>query len=379
VDIEVADQTLRQADIMKSDFISGLELSRRFYFEAVLPVIDRTWPGLRHGAARMGNGSEVLGFDTERSSDHEWGPRLQVFLAESEWQEHADLLTQSLARQLPKQFLGYPTHFESPDDGPIGVMKATDGPVNHRVAVTTTRRWFVEELGFVPLDGVSIDDWMSTPTQLFAAHTAGEVFRDELDELARSRELIDWYPDDAWRYVLASQWQKISQEEAFVGRTGEVGDEIGSAVITARLVRELMRLSFLLERTWAPYSKWLGTAFGKLPIARELEPHLTLALQANFWKERESALGNAYQIVARRQNSLGLCEEVDPTLRRYHDRPFLVIRADRFATALRSAIEDDAIMSLPLVGAVDQFIDNTDVSSDHRRARATSSARSLHV
>ena len=61
-------------------FIPGMELSRRFYWEAVRPVLDRLCPGVAHSAALIGSGSETLGFDDEMSRDHNWGPRLQLFL-----------------------------------------------------------------------------------------------------------------------------------------------------------------------------------------------------------------------------------------------------------------------------------------------------------
>ena len=48
-------------------FIPGLELARRFYWEAVRPILDADFPGLRHSAALIGAGSEVLGFDTPMS------------------------------------------------------------------------------------------------------------------------------------------------------------------------------------------------------------------------------------------------------------------------------------------------------------------------
>jgi hypothetical protein len=51
--------------------MSGLELARRFYVEAVLPIVEATFPGLVHSAARIGCGSEVLGFDDRVSRDHD--------------------------------------------------------------------------------------------------------------------------------------------------------------------------------------------------------------------------------------------------------------------------------------------------------------------
>lgn len=54
-------------------FIPGIELSRRFYAEAVRPILDAHYPGLPHAAAHVG--SDVLGYDTEMSTDHFWGRR----------------------------------------------------------------------------------------------------------------------------------------------------------------------------------------------------------------------------------------------------------------------------------------------------------------
>ena len=60
-----------------ADSVPGLELAGAYYRDAVRPLLG----GVPHSAALLGWGSEVLGFDTERSTDHGWGPRLQVFVA----------------------------------------------------------------------------------------------------------------------------------------------------------------------------------------------------------------------------------------------------------------------------------------------------------
>ncbi|HLU36909.1 MAG TPA: hypothetical protein VKZ61_14150, partial [Thermomicrobiales bacterium] len=61
-------------------FIPGRELSARFYTEAVRPILDAHAAGIPYAAALVGPGSDVLGFDTPRSMDHDWGPRLTLFL-----------------------------------------------------------------------------------------------------------------------------------------------------------------------------------------------------------------------------------------------------------------------------------------------------------
>src|SRR5256885_1928862 len=61
-------------------FVPGTELSRAYWHRIVRPIVDDVLPGQRRAAALIGDGSDVLGFDTQRSTDHGWGPRAVVFL-----------------------------------------------------------------------------------------------------------------------------------------------------------------------------------------------------------------------------------------------------------------------------------------------------------
>jgi hypothetical protein len=343
-------------------FVPGLELSRRFYLEAVLPILSKEIPGVPHAAARLGSGSEVLGFDTARSADHEWGPRLQLFLASDDVARHRERLMSVLAYQLPKTFLGWPTHFEPTGEGSdIGFMSTgTEGPVRHRIDIAGVDDWLTGHLGFTPSRGVTTADWLATPTQRLLEATSGAVFHDGPGQLTADRARLAWYPRDVWLYVLACQWKRISQEEAFVGRCGEVGDELGSAVVCARIVRDLMRLVLLMERRYPPYSKWLGSAFARTAAAAELTPDMTAALAATGWKAREEPLARVYERVAELHNSLGLTEPLDATTRLYFERPFRVIGGERFTGALLERIEDAGIRALSQAGAIDQFADSTD-------------------
>jgi hypothetical protein len=65
--------------------------------------------------------------------------------------------------------------------------------------------------------------------------------------------------------------------------------------------------------------------------------------------------------VADRHNRLGLTEPLDPSPRPFHGRPWLVLDADRFVAACLDAMADRALASFELIGAIDQFVDSTDV------------------
>jgi hypothetical protein len=212
-----------------SEFVSGQELSRRFYQEAVRPILDAAFPGLPHSAALLGRGSEVLGFDDEMSTDHNWEPRVLLFLREEDIARHSDAIGETLRQGLPPRFQDHPT--------------------DH--AILTLRGYFLEHLDF-DIDGeIEARDWLTFPEQQLRMITAGAVFHDGVG-LQAVRDKFAYYPHDVWLYLLVAGWWRIHPEANLVGRAGFVGDELGSALIGSRLVHDLMRLCFLMERQYAP-------------------------------------------------------------------------------------------------------------------------------
>ena len=69
-----------------------------------------------------------------------------------------------------------------------------------------------------------------------------------------------------------------------------------------------MGLCFLMERQYAPYPKWFGTAFARLACAGELSPTLLKPLRAKTWQQREAALTAAYEHLAAMHNALQITE-----------------------------------------------------------------------
>jgi hypothetical protein len=349
----------------------GLALNRAYFEETVRPILDDYAPNLAYSAALIGYGSDVLGYDTVISTDHEWGPRLLLFLDEATYAAQADEINQRLSAKLPPVFRGYATGFSARDAEGVRLMEpAMPGAVRHHIDMHTVDGFFSRELGVDPNEPFSAVDWLLMSQQRLLGVTSGAVFHDGLHLLVSLRENLAYYPHDVWLYMLAAQWTRISQEEAFVGRCGDLGDEPGSQMIAARLVCDLMRLCFLMERRYAPYSKWLGTAFSRLACAPRLMPILHDALSASDWHERERSLSAAYVIVAEMHNALDLTPPLSTSVSPYHARPFLTLYACRFAEALVSTINDRAMRSIieraGLIGGVDQVSDSVDLLTDVR-------------
>ncbi len=352
-------------------FIPGLRLSELFYREAVRPILDAEFLGLPHAAALIGSGSEVLGFDTEMSADHHWGPRALLFLREDDDARYRDAIHETLRHKLPHRFRGYPTNFTPPDPDDHGAQlpqAVDDGLVNHRVDILTLRGFFLDYLNFDIDRDIGTADWLTFPEQLLRTITTGAVYHDEVG-LGAVRARFAYYPHAVWLYLLAAGWTRIGQEEHLMGRAGFVGDEIGSALIGARLARDLMRLCFLIEKQYAPYPKWFGTAFARLACAAALSPVLRRALCAETWQEREEYLCAAYEYVASMHNALGVTNPLPAKVSAFFGRPFRVIHGETFANAIRAQITDPALKHIAagrLIGSVDQFSDSADILSDPR-------------
>src|SRR5260221_241836 len=109
-------------------FVPGIVLCHRFYDDIVRPLFDREFPELHHAAGLIGPGPEVLGFDSEMSTDHCWGPRVQIFLHDDDLDKRRDDILTAFSRHLPKVYSGYPTAFDVPGAAP------GDTP-SHRVEV----------------------------------------------------------------------------------------------------------------------------------------------------------------------------------------------------------------------------------------------------
>ncbi|NHJ87434.1 MAG: DUF4037 domain-containing protein, partial [Asgard group archaeon] len=232
-------------------FVPGLKLNKQFYISIIKPIIEKNFPKLNYSIARIGYGSDVLGYDTERSMDHDWGPRLELFLTKEDYTNYKGEINTTLAKELPKKFKGFSTNYGEADEKGVRVLaNANEEAINHRIEIHTIESFFNSFLGKNPFEELSEIDWLKFPEQRLLAITSGTVFHDGLHVLENARERFKYYPQNVWLYILKTQWSILAEEHPFLGRTAEIGDDIGLQLLISNQIKKLMKLCFLLEKRY---------------------------------------------------------------------------------------------------------------------------------
>jgi len=312
-----------------------------------------------------------LGFDDPMSADHDWGPRVQVFLSDSDLFELLRPLGSAMRSALPEEFLGYPTFFAENEDGTQAMGRGRSGRPG--VEFLSWATFQADTVGFETGPHIKPFEWLAIPQQALLELTQGKFFRDDLG-LEEGRRVWRSYPDDVWRYILAGLWERVGEEEHLTGRAGYTGDEIGAKLIAGRLVRDLMRIGFMMERRYAPYPKWFGSAFAQLSLGPELMPMLDAVLSAEGWEARDSALAAAFEATARHHNRRGITEPISETCAPFYGRPFRVFHLHaKVSERLVSQIEDPEVSEMAKerrIGNIDTFSDSTALLCDRHRRTA---------
>jgi hypothetical protein len=345
-------------------FIKGLDLNREFYYDVVGPLMSKEFPELQYSAGLVGHGSDVQGFDSPPSTDHDWGPRLALFFSDVDFVNQKDKVDQMLRKKLPTSYKGFPTHFVDGDYYLKHRPKLKKrGPVNHLFEFWTPRSFLQHYLGFDIARRPSFRDWLLFPQQALLEITGGELYRDDLG-VQKIRDRFSWYPDDIWRYMLYIQWWKIADEIERPARSGKEGDEVGSMVITARTIQKLMFMCFLMERRYAPYAKWFGVAFQRwLACGPDMYPLLLSILHEKQWLPRQKLIAKAYKKLGEMHNALHITRPITPVIKDFHGRGYPVIHLDDYLQELKASIKHRELrdMRWPL-GSVDQFIDHAHIN-----------------
>lgn len=307
--------------------MKGMDLSRAYFQDAVLPRLERDHPELlpRLAAGLVGNGSDCFGYDDDISRDHDWGVEYFLWLPE-------ELAGKREALEAWRQqvFLDSPPW--------TGRVRSAYGA---RIGVQTVGEFYRSLLGS-PEGPETLVQWLQVPEENLAMAVNGEVFLDRDGSFTAIRDrLLQHYPDDVRKKKLAAKCMAIAQTGQYnFLRMAKREDWVTVRAVLTRFADSVMGAAFLLNRRYRPYYKWSWRALGELPIlGQELsDALLELSLSPDFSSEdirRQSERIEA--ICARLLEALNLWEGV-------------VTRVDFFTAAgeeLQASIGDELLRSLP--------------------------------
>ncbi len=226
--------------------MKGLSLSRNYFQDIVFPAFRDAFPETveRMAFGLAGPGSECYGFDDELSRDHDWGPRVCIWVSDAlNEKDGADLA--AFYNTLPRNYRGY---------GPVKRLETA----RQRDGVFGIGNFFAISLGRnTPPCG--IEEWIMIREEALSLSTNGEIFFDGPGEMTAFRESLNrYYPGDLWLKKIASRCFMLGQYGQYnYRRTVQRNDESLAFHIRACFLREAAALMYLLSRSYRPFYKWL--------------------------------------------------------------------------------------------------------------------------
>ena len=264
--------------------MKGLELSRAFYEQYGLPMLEEQFPQELPllAVGLLGGGSECFGFDDEVSQDHDFEPGFCVFLPGE------DVLDRRTAFRLERAYAKLPKEFE-------GFRRPMLLPVGGaRRGVIRMSEFFAAKTG-APDGVLTLGQWLTAPEQGLAECVNGEVWLDNYGELTAIRERLAYFPEDVRRKRLAGQLLLMAQAGQYnYARILRHGEPAAAQLALCEFVKSAMAVIFLLNRRYMPYYKWSFRALRALPVlsgqAGTLERLLTTDNAPEHAREKQDAI-----------------------------------------------------------------------------------------
>ena len=235
--------------------IKGLELSKRYFYDIVLPEFEKKLNDIFSLCAfgLVGEGSECYGYDDELSKDHDFGSSVCIWLRKDDYLKYKYRINKVL-ETLPKTYLGFQE------------LKESEWGYNRRGLLN------IEDFYFKFIGSVNppqtINDWQKIPETALATVTNGEVFLDNLGEFTKIREqLLNYYPEAIRQNKIATRLMNISQHGQYnYVRCLRRNDLVSANQCLYLFVDEVIHLVFLLNRKYKIFYKWANRALLDLKI-----------------------------------------------------------------------------------------------------------------
>ena len=233
--------------------MKGIELAEAYFNAHGLPMIRDQFGDKAHliAAGLVGPGSECYGYDDHLSRDHDWGPGFCMWLDRPDYERFGHRL-QKAYQMLPKEFMGF------------GPRQTSQGEA-HRVGVVATQDFYRAYTGCDHIPD-RVEQWLRIPDQNLSVCTNGKVFQDPLGHFTAWRgALLRYYPEDVRLQKIAVCCVNAAQSgQVNYQRSLERQEWFALSYAEVQFCDHVLWLTFLLNKSYAPYYKWRHRAVKSL-------------------------------------------------------------------------------------------------------------------
>ena len=241
----------------------GLDEARQLYLQRGAQLIHERFPEYegRIAVGLCGHGSECFGYDDELSRDHDFTPGFCLWLTAEDDRRIGVELSRAY-REL---------HIER-------AQKRSELAERSR-GVNRIDLFFRRYTGS---DGApeSWEQWLYLPSYALAEASNGQVWRDELGEFSRQRELIrTGMPEDVRLKKLAARAALMAQAGQYnFTRCIKHGQQGAAMLALTEFVKAASDMIYLLNRAHMPYYKWAFRGMEELGALSDMRPALEFLL-----------------------------------------------------------------------------------------------------
>lgn len=236
-------------------FVKGIDICRAYYEEYGRPMIHEKFEKYesRIVVGLVGEGSDCFGYDDEYSRDHDWGPGFCMWLDDATYDAIGDSLAAEYDR-LPTEYMGY--------------VRRITREAKNRTGVIRIRSFYEKITGIASGVPKTEAEWLSVSEENLAVATNGEIFRDDEGIFTSIRnELLSYFPEGVFRRKLAYELVRMAQTGQYnYTRSIKREDKVTAAMYLAEYMEHTLKVVYLLNKTYAPYKKWLLTGASKLEV-----------------------------------------------------------------------------------------------------------------
>ncbi len=273
-----------------------IAVSRRFFEQAVRPLLERSFPeeARQMACGVFGYGSECLGMDDAVSRDHHWGLRIDALMPDALFRGRSGEILARVGEQLPDSFEGFGLR-EGHVKGAGIAPESLEGFLGRTIGLTGAPK--------------TLREWLDMPEEDIVHVTNGEVWYDPSGRFTRIREALAYYPEPVWLRRISHWCRYFSGMGVYaLHRALMRGNLVYATTALGLSLKWAMELAFLLNRRYYPYDKWLHPFFRKLPdLADRMDPLISEAVQAGTsWERRERILEAISDILDGKMVGLGI-------------------------------------------------------------------------